>query len=646
MSKTVAPYGLWESPISSSTLTRSTITLAQVRVDGQDTYWVEERPEQDGRNVLLRRRATGQIGEFLPMSPDGDLIDVRTRVHEYGGKAYGVSNGIIVITNARNGRVYKYDINNVTQGLVPLTPICDLRFGDFEIDLLHNVVYAVCEDHTAPDNVENYLVKIPLDGSAAREKDNIVTVFEGTDFVNAPSVSYDSKYIAWVTWQHPNMPWDYSVLHIAKLDEKGDFYDAKELVNIEKVSVTQPRWTLQNDLIHVNDSSGYANIYRTEGFDTDYEHLKTRHLSPSEKTFTHPAWQLGLHTFDIFDENHLIVAWYQNGISHLGTMRIDNGELEEWHIPYNPLGNVACHDRRVISLVNSPTTPPCIIQIRNQKLEVLRTSFKEELCTDHISVGQHISWETSDGDIAYGFLYLPTSKDYTASDEEKPPLIVEVHGGLTAQANPGMQMKKQYWTNRGFALLDVNYRGSTGYGRKYQEKLKGNWGIYDLDDCIYGVKHLINEGLVDPDRIAIHGGSAGGYTTLAALAFSDVFTAGASYYGVSDLKLLADHTHKFESQYLFELIGSYNVTEPVWHDRSPLFYIDQITAPLLLLQGDADKIVPPEQAEIMYEEMKKNGQNVELKIYANEGHGFIQDKNIKDSVERELDFYLRTWGIK
>ncbi|QPK93645.1 S9 family peptidase [Actinomyces sp. zg-332] len=646
MSKIKAPYGLWESSICSSTLTRSTVALAQVRVDSQDTYWVEERPEQEGRNALLRRRPTGQIGEFLPLTPENELLDVRTRVHEYGGKAYGVQNGVIVVTNAKNGRVYKYDVNNVTKGLIPLTPICDLRFGDFELNLHKNVVYAVCENHEDPENIRNYLVSIPLDGSASRDKEKIATVFEGTDFVNSPTINSDGDYIAWVSWNHPNMPWDYSKLHIARVDDFGNLYDQKVLFDTENVSVTQPRWTIHNDLIHVNDSSGFANIYRTEGFNTDYNNLRTRHLNPSDKIFTQPAWALGLHTYDIFDENHIVATWYHDGIAHLGTMRIDNGELEEWHIPYQPLGNVACSDGRVIALVNSPTISPCIIQIRNQNLELLRTSFKEELDVEDISIAKHISWETSESDTAYGFLYLPTSKNYESDSSEKPPLIVEVHGGPTSQANSGMKINKQYWTNRGFALLDVNYRGSTAYGRKYQDKLKGKWGVYDIDDCVTGVKYLINEGLVDPNRIAIHGWSAGGYTTLAALAFTDVFTAGASHFGVSDLKLLAAHTHKFESQYLFGLLGSNNTKDKVWTDRSPMFYIQDISAPLLLLQGDADMIVPLEQAENMYTEMKQNGQEVELKVYQNEGHGFRQDKNIKDSIERELDFYIRTWQIR
>lgn len=645
MSKILAPYGVWKSNISADNLATENCHISQLQIDGYNTYWIETRPNENGRNVLVCCDESNVIRDVFPNTNNDLPFNTRCNVHEYGGKSYCVKNNIIIATNINDGIVYKYDLNNTAKGLIPLAFNKNLRFGDFELDLKNNFVYAVCENHENIDNITNYLVAINLDDNCPLS-DKITTIFSGTDFVSSPSISKDGKFFAWISWQHPNMPWDKSKLHVAKLSSNISLENEKILVDIDNVSVCQPKWTDDNELIHINDASGYSNVYITQGFNSSDFNLRTRHLSPSAKNFSPAMWVLGLQTYDILDSDHLVVSWCENGKTFLGTMNIRNGQLEQWQIKYYPKENIACNDARIVALVNSPFDLPIVLEIKNGTFKTLSRKKENNYLKEDISIGEHITWNTTNGDICHGFLYMPMSAKYTGIDSEKPPLLVEIHGGPTSQANCGFKLEKQFWTNRGFAILDVNYRGSTGYGRKYQRKLEGNWGIYDIEDCITGVKYLISKGLIDPNCVAIHGGSAGGYTTLTALTCTDIFTAGVSYYGVSDLKLLAKHTHKFESQYLFGLLGSKNLNDKVWSDRSPIYNIDKITAPLLILQGSADKVVPVEQAQIFYEKMMSNNKKIEFVLYEGEGHGFVRDCNIIDSYNKELDFYLRVWNKK
>ena len=449
------------------------------------------------------------------------------------------------------------------------------------------------------------------------------------------------------------MAWTRSALHVGSLDFEGKIAASLILVDKPEVCVYEPRWTLNGDLIHVDDSSGWANLYRTEGFQWNDDEdqfawmtrLRTRPLHPSARAFSHPHWQLGLHSYDNFDYENLICSWAENGTWHLGTVRLDNGMCEEWRTPWWPTGNVACYEGRVVTLADCATHEPAIVEVSGGASRVLRSSSQEHLSEDLISVAQAVSWTSSDGETVHGFYYAPKNPEFTAPEGSLPPLLVNVHGGPTSSARPGLSIAVQYWTSRGFAFLDVNYRGSTGYGRKYRQRLNGHWGVLDVQDCAEGAQYLVSQGLADPQRIAIRGRSSGGYTVLSALADSDVFTAGTSLFGIGDLKLLEATTHKFESHYDKFLIGSDDLSDPVWAERSPINKVDQIHAPLLLLQGTEDKVVPPSQAESMFEALRDSGRPVALRLYPGEGHGFRSAAHIKDSWESELSFYSQVWKL-
>ncbi len=649
---TTAPFGTWPSPITPGTITTRTVSLAQVRVDGADTYWVEQRASQAGRQVLLRRDGDGQTGEVLPLTPSDELVDVRTRVHEYGGRAYAVDSGIIVVSHAGDGRLYRYDVHHRMRGLVPLTIYGDVRHGDLEIDTARGLVYAVREDHRTDGEPVNSLVAIPLDGSAARDDGPVRTVVEGTDFVTSPTLSPDGEHLAWITWNHPSMPWDEAVLHVGDLAADGTVRDQVVVDGGEGYSVSEPRWTEQCELIHLANGSGFWNLYRTEGFPrrgTNREgwtsSLRTRPLHPKQATFTVPAWQLGPHHYDVLDSEHLIASWAQEGVWHLGTVKLSNGELEEWHVGWQPCGNVASSAGRVVLLASNENRLRSIVEVRHGRVVVLRDSGDFDPQSVGVSVAEPLTWPTTDGASAHGFFYPPASASYVGPEDELPPLIVSVHGGPTAAADPGYSLAVQYWTSRGFAVLDVNYRGSSGYSSGYRKSLDGFWGQRDADDVIRGAQYLIDAGRVDPARVAVRGASAGGFTVLSAIRRSEIFSAATSVFGVTDLARLAGTTHKFESRYVQVLLGAEDLTDPVYAERSPINNVSEIHAPLLLLQGSEDPIVPADQATALHRAVAGKGLPVALEIFHGEGHGFRIASNIHRAYTAELSFYTQVWGL-
>lgn len=653
MTATAAPYGSWSSPVTAETFTTRSVTISQVRIDGPNVFWVEGQPQREGRNVLLRRDQLGRTQEVLPLIDGSRLAHIATRVHEYGGRAYAVKDGVVVFSDGTDGRVYRFDTADPTATLVPLTPLHDCRYGDFELHLTAKMVFAVCEDHRDRDLVRNYLVAIPLDGSASRDENAIRVVFDEADFAASPTLSPDESKLAWITWNHPNMPWTQSRLHVAALNRDASLGASIRLVDRNNVCVYEPRWTLDGDLIHVDDSTGWANLYRTEGFqqragepaDAWSRRLRTRALHPGSMAFSKPHWRLGLHSFDNLDHDHLVCTWIQSGKVHLGTIRLDNGLLEEWQIGWMPCGNVACHEGRVVFLGDNPDSSPCIVQVDRGSVDVLRASTETKVDAEMISRPQAVSWDTRDGGTAYGFFYSPVNANYVGLEGELPPLIVSAHAGPTDSFHQGLKIDTQFWTTRGFAVLEVNYRGSTGYGRAYRQMLVGNWGLMDAYDCTDGALWAAEAGLVDPQRIAIRGFTAGGFTAMNALARTDVFSAATSICGVSDLQTFKELTHKFESHYANLLLGTEGEDSPVWAERSPITHLDQINAPLLLLGGTDDPIVPSQQAEQTFRTLVEMGKPAALALFAGEGHTFVRAESIRDSWNTELAFYGKVWGL-
>lgn len=633
------------------------MSLAQLRMDGPDIYWVEDNPRRQSRSVLLRRNALGQTLEVLPLLEGSRFIHVSTAVHGQGGRAYAVRDGVLVISDGVDNRVYSFRVSDRKRALVPLTPLSDDCYGDFEIDLERGVAYAIRENRAGVKDgkePQNTLVAIPLDGSGARNMKLIKTVFSGTDFVSSPTISPDGSKLAWLTWNHPQMPWTESRLHVGDLDGEGRLFSDVVLVDHKDVATYEPRWTLTGDLVHVDDSTGWANLYRTEGFerrpgepsDAWQSRLRTRALHPGPQAFSHPHWKLGLHSFDNLDDEHLVCSWAEQGEWHIGSIRLDNGLLEEWDIGWWPVGNVASSEGRIVFLGDSSEETPSIIEVENQKAALVRPSAEFELATDYISKAKQISWKTADDQVAYGLYYEPVNVDYTAPEGTAPPLLVNVNPVPTSAARPGMDFKVQYWTSRGFAVLVANVRGSTGRGRDYREALNGNFGVMDVSDCISGAQHLVNEGLVNPEQMAIRAESFGGLTVLHALEQSDVFTAGVSNSGAVNVKSFMSNAHKFQSRYPQRLMGAEDLEDPIWEERNPMTHLDKIDVPLLFLHGGRDELVPVHQVESAYEQLIEMGKPAALALYPDEGHLFMHNHSILESWQIELAFYGAAWGFK
>ena len=435
------------------------------------------------------------------------------------------------------------------------------------------------------------------------------------------------------------MPWDGTELWVGDLTAVG-------LENVQKIaggvseSIVQPEWSPDGRLYFISDRSNWWNLYRlTPGSGIES-------LCPQTAEFGFPHWIFGQSSYG-FDADRLICTYSQAGVSYLASLDTRTQQLEPIEIPYTEIGGIHVAAGRVVFGAGSATAPGAIVQLdlATGQTEVLRRSSELRVDPGYLSQPQSIAFPTENGLTAYGFFYPPQNKDCTAPESERPPLVVKSHGGPTAATSTAFNLKIQYWTSRGFAVLDVNYGGSTGYGREYRERLRGQWGIVDVDDCANGAKYLAERGEVDGDRLVINGGSAGGYTTLCALTFRDTFKAGASYYGVSDLEALATDTHKFESRYLDSLIGPYPERRDLYVARSPIHATDRLSCPVIFFQGDEDKIVPPNQAERMVNALRAKQLPVAYVLYAGEQHGFRKAENIKRTLDGEFYFYAKVFGF-
>ena len=624
-----ASYGSWKSPITSDLIVSGTIGLGEVVLDGEDIYWMEMRPTEGGRSVIVRRTADGQITDLTPPP-----FNVRTRVHEYGGGAFTVADGTVYFSNFADQRLYRASLGSEPR---PITPEANLRYADGAIDLQRHRMICVCEDHTISEReAVNALVSLNLEGNH-----QLQILVSGNDFYSSPCLSPDGARLAWLTWNHPNMPWDGTELWVGEVQPDGSLAQVEQVTGGVAESIFQPEWSPDGVLYFVSDRTGWWNLYR-------WRNGQIEPLCAMEAEFGAPQWVFGMSTYAFESSENLICTYSDKGVSHLARLNTNTLKLEAIAIPYSRVGGVQASSGKVAFSAGSPTEPACLVQLdlAIQNLEVLRRSSNLEIDTGYLSVPQVLEFPTENGLTAYGFFYPPQNRDYTAPPDEKPPLLVKSHGGPTSATAATFSLSIQYWTSRGIAVLDVNYGGSTGYGRAYRQRLNGQWGIVDVDDCANGARYLAEKGEVDGDRLAIDGGSAGGYTTLCALTFRNTFRAGASHYGVSDLAALATETHKFESRYLDSLIGPYPERKDLYEARSPIHFCDRLSCPVIFFQGDEDKIVPPNQAEVMVESLKAKGLPVAYVLFEGEQHGFRRAENIKRALDGELYFYSRIFGFE
>ncbi len=624
--KKIVPYGSWQSPITTGLIVSDTIRLGQVALEGGDTYWIEGRPSEGGRNVVVRQSSDGTTTDINPLP-----LNARTRVHEYGGGDYVVDNGTVYFANFADQRLYRAEPGAEP---TPLTPAVDMRYADLIVDHQRNRLICVCEDHTNSEREEtNMLVSLPLGGDG-----KAMVLVAGNDFYASPRLSPDGSRLAWLTWNHPNMPWDGCELWCAELDEDGFVKHAERIAGGLSESIFQPSWSPDGVLYFVSDRTNWWNLYR-------WYNGTIEPLCPREAEFGAPHWVFAQSTYAFISSERLVCVYDDQQGSHLSFLDITTGALTPIELPYTAMGSVHANAERIVLIAASPTEPAAVIQIDVKTMEgkVLRRSSSVTVDPAYISIAQHIEFPTEYGQTAYAYYYEPRNADYQASTEERPPLLVISHGGPTAATSSILSLQIQFWTSRGFAILDVDYGGSTGYGREYRERLRGQWGVVDVNDCVNGAKYLVARGLVDGKRLAIRGGSAGGYTTLCALTFSDVFSAGASHFGVSDLEVFVYDTHKFESRYLDGLVGPFPEKQDLYHQRSAINFTDQLSCPVIFFQGLEDKIVPPSQAEIMVEALKAKHLPVAYIAFEGEQHGFRRAENIKRTLEAELYFYSKVF---
>jgi dipeptidyl aminopeptidase/acylaminoacyl peptidase len=620
------PYGSWQSPITTNLIVSDTIRLGLVALEGRDTYWIEGRPSEEGRNVVVRQSPDGIVADINPLP-----LNARTRVHEYGGGDYVVHNGTVYFANFKDQRLYR-----AAPGAepTPLTPAVDMRYANLIVDRQRNRLICVCEDHTNSEREEaNILVSLPLDGNRG-----IQILVAGNDFYAAPCLSPDGSRLAWLTWNHPNMPWDGCELWSAELDEHGFVRHAERVAGGLSESIFQPSWSPDGVLYFVSDRTNWWNLYR-------WYNGNVEPLCPREAEFGVPHWVFAQSTYSFISPERLVCVYDDQQGSHLSFLDITRSTLTPIELPYTVMGSIHADAERIVLIGASPTEPAAVVQIDIMTMEskVLRRSSSVSVDPAYISIARHIEFPTEYGQTAYAYYYEPRNADYQASKGELPPLLVISHGGPTASTSNVLSLQIQFWTSRGFAILDVDYGGSTGYGREYRERLKGQWGVVDVNDCVNGAKYLVSRGLVDGKRLAIRGGSAGGYTTLCALTFSDVFSAGASHFGVSDLEVFVYDTHKFESRYLDGLVGPFPEKRDLYHQRSAINFTDQLSCPVIFFQGLEDKIVPPSQAEIMVEALKAKHLPVAYIAFEGEQHGFRRAENIKRTLEAELYFYSKVF---
>src|SRR5665213_1507911 len=621
-------FGSWTSPVTSQLLVRDVVVLSFPLVAAGAYYWIESRPTEAGRNVLVRRGPDGVTADVF-----GSDFAARTLAHEYGGLCYAVHGSSVYFSNYADQRLYRIENGGDLVALTAEPPSArSWRYADPVVSPDGKFLACVRERHES--EVINDIVVIATDGTSAP-----AIVGEGHDFFSSPTFSPDGRRLAYVAWDHPNMPWDTTVLYEVEVDARCQVTSRRVVVGNANESVIQPRYDATGSLIFVSDRSNWWNLYR----DGPSEPVA---LFPLESEFGRPAWLFGLSNYAPLVDGSLVATWQSSDGSHLGVL--NQAGMREVPIDWSTVGSVATDGVDFVGLVASPVKPAAVVRVdlTSGAETVLATSFVNTVDPAYLSVPQPIEFATENGLTAHALHYAPANPDFDGPEGEAPPLIVASHGGPTASSSAALNYAVQYWTSRGFAVVDVNYGGSSGYGRSYRERLKGAWGVVDLDDCVNAARYLAGSGRANPEALLIHGGSAGGYTTLCALTFRDDFAAGASHFGVGDLGALVRDTHKFESRYLDGLVGPWPAARALYEKRSPIFHTELLRTPMILFQGLEDAVVPPAQAEAMTKALRHKGVPFAYVAYEGEQHGFRQAKNIIRTAEAELSFYARVLGFK
>jgi dipeptidyl aminopeptidase/acylaminoacyl peptidase len=635
---TIARYGSWKSPITSELIVAQSIALSETRLDGDKCYWLEGRPQEQGRFAIVSSDAAGTATTDLTPKP----FSARTRVHEYGGASWTVVDGVVYFSNFADGRLYRTRDGVSAPGALTPAPADrehQWRFADGIIDRGRNRWIGVREDHTGGSEAVNTIVAVDL---AQPGRDAGQVLVGGNDFVAAPRLSPDGRALLWLAWQHPNMPWNGTTLFLAELDGDGRVRDPQPIAGGVTESIFQPEWSPDGRaIIFVSDRTNWWNLYRY-----DLATRTTQSLAPMNAEFGVPQWSLAAATYAWAGPDRIVASYVADGLGHLAVLDLGRKALTPIELPFTEFGSVRALGERVLFRAAAPNYPPSIVvlDLASGSHRVLQKSTRmldqsDLRIGDYLTTVRPVEFPTTGGKTAFGLLYPPHNPDYAGPADEKPPLLVKCHGGPTGAASSSLNLSTQFWTSRGIAVLDVNYGGSTGFGREYRERLYDNWGIVDVDDCVNGARFLAEQGLIDAQRAVITGGSAGGYTTLAALVFRDFFAGGASYYGVSDAIALARDTHKFESRYLDWLIGPYPEMAERYRERSPLYHAERLSKPVIFFQGEEDEVVPPNQSEAMVEVLRRKGRPVGYFLFSGEQHGFRKAETIKRCLDAELAFY-------
>jgi dipeptidyl aminopeptidase/acylaminoacyl peptidase len=637
--RAVAPYGTWSSPVTAEMVARSGVRLTMPWLEDGTAWWLEGRADEEGRVVLVRAMPGSEPVDVTPRD-----FNLRTMVHEYGGGAYCVADGVVFCSSFEDQRLYRIDPGSEPVAITPAEGGRRHRYADGRVTRDGTLWIGVRERHSQsghPAEVVNELVALPTNGSGPPR-----VVASGRDFYSSPRISPDGRRLCFLAWDLPWMPWDGCELFVAELAGDGSLAGVERVAGLDgEESIWQPEWSHEGDLVFASDRSGWWNLERIRGADRACLHQ-------AEAEFGYPAWVFGGSSYAFLEDGTILCAYESDGRTWFAVLDPETGSLAPVELPYDSWWGtpyLVADGSTAVFVAGSTTIPNRVIalEVPSRTVTVLRTSADVAVETSYFSVPRAVEFPTENGLTAHALLYPPVNPRYVSTEGERPPLIVVSHGGPTGAATAIFDLQTQFWTSRGFAVVDVNYGGSTGYGRAYRERLNGQWGVVDLADCVNAARHLAELGEADPDRLLIRGGSAGGYTTICALTFTDAFAAGATYFGIADLEPTPEgHTHKFELRYEHTLIGPYPEAAELFRARSPINFVDRISTPMLVLQGTEDEIVPQEQAELIVGALRKRGVPHAYLLFEGEGHGFRLAENIVASLEAELSFYAQVLGLE